>query len=107
MKKNGDYYVIVVEDIASGKLVATGMLEIEQKFIHSCALRGRVEEVIVDEEYRGKRLGKLILGLVTTLSKKLGCYKTTLECKTENLPFYEKFHYKKDAEHFMQLRFRD
>jgi len=107
MKKNGDYYVVVVEDLSTNKLIATGMLEIEQKFIHSCALRGRVEEVIVDQEYRGRKLGKLILGVVTSLSEKLGCYKTTLECKTENLPFYEKFEYKKDSEHFMQLRFRE
>ena len=38
MKKNGEYYVIVVEDESTNKIVATGMLEIEQKFIHSCAL---------------------------------------------------------------------
>ena len=38
MKKDGSYYIIVVEDVASEKIVATGMLEIEQKFIHSCAL---------------------------------------------------------------------
>jgi len=107
MKKDGSYYIIVVEDVASEKIVATGMLEIEQKFIHSCALRGRVEEVVVDHEYRGKKLGKLILGVITKLSKKLGCYKTSLECKTDNLPFYEKFGYKKDPEHFLQLRFRD
>jgi len=107
MKKNGDYYVIVVEDESTNKIVATGMLEIEQKFIHSCALRGRVEEVVVDDKYRGQRLGKLILGLVTKLSKKLGCYKCTLECTEENRPFYEKFAYVKDAEHYMQLRFRD
>jgi len=107
MIKTGGYYIIVIEDVSKKQIVATGMLEIEQKFIHSCALRGRVEEVVVDGEYRGRRLGKLVLGLVTSLSKKLGCYKTTLECKTENLPFYEKFDYKRDAEHFMQLRFRD
>ena len=47
-----------------------------------------------------------ILGLVTKLSKKLGCYKCTLECTEENRPFYEKFGYVKDSEHYMQLRFR-
>lgn len=37
MKRTGDYYVIVVEDTNLGQIVATAMLIIEQKFIHSCA----------------------------------------------------------------------
>nr|CAB3250127.1 glucosamine 6-phosphate N-acetyltransferase-like [Phallusia mammillata] len=111
MQKAGCYYPLVVEDTEAnegqGKIVGTGTLEIEQKFIHSCALRGRVEEIVIDSEYRGRKFGKLVLGLVTALSKKLNCYKTTLECKVENIPFYGIFNYKEDSEKFMQLRFRD
>ncbi|CAK8680500.1 unnamed protein product [Clavelina lepadiformis] len=111
MKASGGYYTLVVEDTeadnGSGKIVGTGTLEVEQKFIHSCALRGRVEEVVIDKEYRGRKLGKLVLGLITVLSKKLACYKTTLECKVENIPFYGIFGYKEDPEKFMQLRFHD
>nr|XP_002129237.3 glucosamine 6-phosphate N-acetyltransferase-like [Ciona intestinalis] len=112
MKKAGFYYPIVVEDTQvdngkGGKIIGTGTLEIEQKFIHSCALRGRVEEVVVDSEYRGRQLGKLILGIITELSRSLKCYKTTLECKMDNIAFYEIFGYKEDPEKFMQLRFRD
>lgn len=111
MKVAYGYYPIVIEHTkannGNGKIVGTGMLEIEQKFIHSCALRGRVEEVVVDKEYRGKKFGKLVLAVVTALSKKLNCYKTTLECKVENIDFYNKFKYKEDPEKFMQRRFRD
>lgn len=111
MKVAYGYYPIVIEHTkgnnGNGKIVGTGMLEIEQKFIHSCALRGRVEEVVVDKEYRGKKFGKLVLAVVTALSKKLKCYKTTLECKVENVDFYNKFQYKEDPEKFMQRRFRD
>lgn len=41
MKKVGDYYPIVIEDTngdsGRGRIVATGTLIVEQKFIHSCA----------------------------------------------------------------------
>ncbi|XP_058595059.1 glucosamine 6-phosphate N-acetyltransferase isoform X2 [Neofelis nebulosa] len=59
MKKSGDYYVTVVEDVTLGQIVATATLIIEHKFIHSCAKRGRVEDVVVSDECRGKQLGKL------------------------------------------------
>lgn len=109
MKKVGDYYPLVVEDtnVDGGRIIATGTMIMEQKFIHSCATRGRVEEVVVDKGYRGQKLGCLILATVTALSKKLGCYKTTLECTVENVEFYQKFGYVPDAEKFMQCRFRD
>ena len=56
MKKSGDY-VTVVEDVTLGQIVATATLIIEHKFIHSCAKRGRVEDVVVSDECRGKQLG--------------------------------------------------
>ncbi|XP_056134166.1 glucosamine 6-phosphate N-acetyltransferase isoform X2 [Lampris incognitus] len=59
MKKTGDYYVVVVEDTNIGQIVATATLITEHKFIHSCAKRGRVEEVVVSDVCRGKQLGKL------------------------------------------------
>lgn len=37
MKKSGDYYVTVVEDVTLGQIVATATLIIEHKFTHSCA----------------------------------------------------------------------
>ncbi|XP_058149403.1 glucosamine 6-phosphate N-acetyltransferase isoform X3 [Dasypus novemcinctus] len=63
MKKSGDYYVTVVEDVTLGQIVATATLIIEHKFIHSCAKRGRVEDVVVSDECRGKQLGKLLKSL--------------------------------------------
>nr|XP_033776624.1 glucosamine 6-phosphate N-acetyltransferase-like [Geotrypetes seraphini] len=107
MKKTGDYYITVVEDTYLGQIVATGTLIIEHKFIHACSKRGRIEEVVVSDECRGKQLGKLLVSALTLLSKKLDCYKITLECKPQNVAFYEKFGYSSSEETYMQKRFWD
>ncbi|XP_018582792.1 glucosamine 6-phosphate N-acetyltransferase [Scleropages formosus] len=107
MKSTGDYYVIVVEDSNLGQIVATATLITEHKFIHSCAKRGRVEEVVVSDVCRGKQLGKLLVSTLTLLSKKLDCYKITLECAPNNVAFYKKFGYSASNETYMQFRFFD
>ncbi|XP_067847715.1 glucosamine 6-phosphate N-acetyltransferase isoform X2 [Heptranchias perlo] len=107
MKQTGDYYAIVVEDTNLGQVIATATLIIEHKFIHGCAKRGRIEEVVVSDECRGKQLGKLLVAALTLLSKKLNCYKITLECLPKNAAFYQKFGYKATEELYMQCRFFD
>lgn len=107
MKKSGDYFVVVVEDTELGQIVATATLITEHKFIHSCAKRGRMEELVVIDECRGKQLGKLLVTTLMLLSKKLDCYKITLECAPKNVMFYEKFGYKASDETYMQCRFFD
>ncbi|KAG9481469.1 hypothetical protein GDO78_010607 [Eleutherodactylus coqui] len=107
MKKTENYFVIVVEDLNLGQIVATATLIVEHKFIHGCTKRGRIEEVVVSDECRGKQLGKLLLSVLTLLSKKLDCYKVTLECKPKNVAFYEKFGYTASDETYMQCRFFD
>nr|CAD7412661.1 unnamed protein product [Timema poppensis] len=82
------YYVTVVEDTRTNEIVAAASLIIEQKFIHDCAVRGRLEDVVVNRELRGKQLGKLIVMTVTLLAKELNCYKMTLDCKDKLIPFY-------------------
>lgn len=107
MKASGDYYVVVVEDKNLGQIIATATLIVEHKFIHSCAKRGRVEEVVVSDVCRGKQLGKLLVATLTLLSKKLNCYKITLECAPKNVAFYQKFGYTASDETYMQCRFFD
>ncbi|OXB64078.1 hypothetical protein ASZ78_001698 [Callipepla squamata] len=105
MKKSGDYYVTVVEDTNLGQIVATATLVIEHKFTHSCAKRGRIEDVVVSGECRGKQLGKLLTSTLTLLSKRLNCYKITLECLPKNVAFYKKFGYLVSEENYMFQRF--
>lgn len=53
------YYVVVVEDLNKSRIAGSATLVVEQKFIHNTGTRGRIEDVVVSDDYRGKQLGKL------------------------------------------------
>ncbi|XP_067618821.1 probable glucosamine 6-phosphate N-acetyltransferase isoform X2 [Eurosta solidaginis] len=93
MKASGDYYVTVIEDTRKNEIIGAASLIVERKFIHNCATRGRLEDVVVNDTYRGKQLGKLIVVTVSLLAQHLGCYKMTLDCKDKLIKFYESLGY--------------
>ena len=65
---------------------------IERKFIHNCATRGLIEDVVITEKYQNKGLGKFMIQTKIELAKSLGCYKITLNCNDgKSKTFYEKF----------------
>lgn len=109
------YYVVVIEDLSNHKIIATGTLEIEHKFIHSTALRGRIEDVVIDKEtevsdyrYSDGNLAQVIMDVVTSLGKTLGCYKISLESEDNFLKFYNNFGYKQQAgQNYMAVRYRN
>lgn len=106
MKNAHSYFIVVLEDMETSKIVGAATLVVELKYIHECGLRGRVEDVVVDEAQRGKKYGVLLNQVLVEMAKKLGVYKLSLECKTTLIPFYEKFGYKENI-HFMVQRFDD
>lgn len=107
MRAKGDYYVTVIEDLRSNKIIGSATLVVERKFIHSCGTRAHLEDVVVDDTYRGKQLGKLIVVTVTLLAEHLGCYKMSLECKDKLIPFYRSIGYvdEKGNSNSMTLRY--
>lgn len=107
---SGCHYVLVIEDTScgkSGKVVANATLLVERKFIHNAALRGRIEDVVVDKDYRSLHLGSFLLEFLTALSRELCCYKVTLDCKPDVEGFYKKCGYLNEGQNFMTLRFYD
>ncbi|KAL2533533.1 Glucosamine 6-phosphate N-acetyltransferase [Abeliophyllum distichum] len=93
-KYGDDHLVCVIEDDKSGKIVATGSVFIEKKFIRNCGKVGHIEDVVVDSSVRGKQLGKKIIGFLTDHARLTGCYKVILDCNIDNIPFYEKCGFK-------------
>ncbi|XP_039757815.1 probable glucosamine 6-phosphate N-acetyltransferase [Pararge aegeria] len=109
MKSSGGYYVTVIEDKRISKIIGAATLTIEQKFIHNCSVRGRLEDVVVNDTYRGKQLGKLIVVTVSLLAQALGCYKMSLDCKDHLIKFYNSLGYKLEAgnSNAMNMRFEE
>ncbi|EFA80171.1 glucosamine 6-phosphate N-acetyltransferase [Heterostelium album PN500] len=57
MKKDGTYYIVIAEDLIKKKIIATGTIAVEKKFLRDCGTCGHIEDIVVDSTYRGKNLG--------------------------------------------------
>ena len=102
---NTDQHEIwVAED--NGKIVATGTLLVERKFIHNLGSVGHIEDIVVDLSYRGHKLGQQIVELLIGRARSIGCYKTILDCSVSNIGFYEKCNMKQKGVQ-MSIYFND
>ena len=92
---NPDHIIAVAE--ADGRIIGSTTLLIETKFIHNGGLVGHIEDVVVDKEHQGKKVGEKIMKFLIEISKKRGCYKIILDCTDDVKPFYEKLGFKQVA----------
>lgn len=91
----GAYYSLVIVDNASDRIVGVGTVFIERKFLRGLGSVGHIEDIAVDKNQQGKRLGLRIIQALTHISENSGCYKTILNCSDDNIPFYQKCGYAK------------
>ena len=96
---NSIIFVLKMNDI----IIATTTLIIEQKFIHKLSKYGHIEDVIVNNEHRGKGYGKKIIKYVVDYCKKNNFYKITLTCEKKLINFYEKNNFQVYQYHMSQL----
>lgn len=85
------YYVLVVLDGSGsdsvgeeegerseereGRIVGTGALVVERKFIHDLGKVGHIEDIAVARDQQGKKLGLRIIQALDFVAEKVGCYK--------------------------------
>tara|TARA_B100000945_G_C20072061_1_gene452946 strand:- start:19 stop:450 length:432 start_codon:yes stop_codon:yes gene_type:complete len=74
--------------VYDNKIVAYGSVVIENKIRGEIA--GHIEDIVVDEEVRGKMLGVLLIKELVEVAKRKGCYRITLFCKEELINFYSR-----------------
>ncbi|KAL8964238.1 MAG: hypothetical protein Q9183_004595 [Haloplaca sp. 2 TL-2023] len=95
MARRGDeYFVCVIED-AGKRVVGTGCVVVERKFIHNLGLVGHIEDIAVAPDQQGKKLGLRLIQTLDHIAQKVGCYKTILDCSDTNEGFYVKCGYKR------------
>lgn len=105
INQNQDYSVKVVLDKENDKIVGSGTLFIEHKFIHSCADKGHIEDIVVDSEYRSQKIGGHIITNLVDEGRKRGVYKISLVCREEVEGLYAKFGFEpKEKEMVMYLK---
>ena len=90
LASSGIYHIVVVEHVATSRVVATATMLVEHKFIRNCATAGHIEDVVVDSDYRGFGLGRQVVEHLLQKGSDIGCYKVILDCGDRNVSFYEK-----------------
>lgn len=87
----------------NGKLIATGTVIFEKKFIFNMATLAHIEDVCVKKEYRRMGLGKKIILKLNERAKEMKCYKVTLDCSDENMEFYKACGFSKRGNQMAEL----
>ncbi|KAJ5887472.1 hypothetical protein N7495_007513, partial [Penicillium taxi] len=87
--RNDEYYNLVVCD-GSGRIVGTGSLIVERKFIHSLGMVGHIEDIAVEQGQQGKKLGLRIIQALDYIAAQ-----SILDCSEANEGFYIKCNFKR------------
>ena len=85
---NSTTIVISIEDI----IVGVASIHIIKKLTR---ILGIIEDVAVNEKYRGKGVGKKLVERLILIGKQKNCDKIVLNSSEENSKFYEKIGFKK------------
>ena len=91
--KNNSYFIYIAE--IGNRIVGIATLLIEQKFIHKGGRVAHLEDVVIDKDFRGLGIGKILVEECVKFAENKQCYKIILDCNEENIGFYEKCRFKK------------
>lgn len=102
---NRNHEVFVIEDVELQKIIGSGTVIIENKFIRAGRSIGHIEDIVVDASYRKQKLGQLIVNQLIDFCKLRNCYKIILDCTPNNASFYEKLGFHKSESENMVVYF--
>lgn len=94
-KRADEYFVIVIEEVESRRIVAVGSLIVEKKFLRNLGVCGHIEDIAVSKDMQGKQFGLKVIQALDYIAEQVGCYKAILDCSEKNEGFYVKCGYKK------------
>lgn len=72
-------FTIAICDDRIDKVVAAGTIFVERKFVHNNGLVGHIEDIAVDGQQQGKKLGLRIIQALKYIGAKRNCYKGKLK----------------------------
>jgi len=78
--------VFSIVAIFNNKIIGYGSIVIETKI--RGGRKGHIEDIVTHQNYRNKQIGSKIIDNLFKIAKKKECYKISLECNKNNVPFY-------------------
>ncbi|KAK3489086.1 glucosamine 6-phosphate N-acetyltransferase [Neurospora hispaniola] len=96
-RQDSGYFILVIEDTNSSppRVVGTGAVLVERKFIHNLGSVGHIEDIAIAKDQQGKKLGLRMIQALDFIAERTGCYKTILDCSEANEGFYVKCGFKR------------
>jgi glucosamine-phosphate N-acetyltransferase len=94
---NNNHVIFVIEHQETNTIIGSATLLVEHKIIHNMGIVCHIEDVVIDNKFRGENLGKRLINELIRISKELNCYKIILDCAKHNVPFYEKCGFKENG----------
>ena len=79
------YFSLVILDRASDTIIGVGTLFVERKFLRGLGKVGHIEDIAVEKQQQGKKVGIRIINALTWISEQMGNYKTILNCSESNI----------------------
>lgn len=94
IQNNPNHKIYVLEE--NNRIIGTITVIIEPKLIHNLNRVAHIEDLIIDNNYKNKGYGSLLLNNCIEYAKNRKCYKVILNCDEEITSFYERngFHKK-------------
>lgn len=88
IKSNPYHKIYLAYD--DNKIIGSITVIIEPKIIHDISFVSHIEDVVVDNNYQGKGIGRKLIEYAIDISKSYKCYKIILDCDKDKTKFYEK-----------------
>lgn len=104
LPSNIEIWVIVQED---NKFIATGTIIYENKLIYDICTYAHIEDICVAENCRKTGIGSILIKHLWKEAEMKKCFKITLVCKKETVPFYVKNGFEERDIQCSQLIFKD
>lgn len=91
---NDNHIIIILED-ENENIIGTGTILIEEKLTYGGCKMGHIENILIDEKYRGKGYGEKIVNKLLEICREKKCYRVDLNCSSELENFYKKNSFEK------------
>jgi len=91
---NDDHIIIILED-DDENIIGCGTFFIEKKLTYGGCNMGHIENILIDEKYRGNGYGEKIVNKLLKMCEEKKCYRVDLNCNSELENFYKKNSFEK------------